>query len=84
MSEYKITVKTGDIRGAGTDANVFVQLYGDKGNTDVLPLKDSGNTNKFERDNTDEFTFKVSDIGKVRTQQDTSNPASISDFLSLL
>ena len=28
--EYTITVHTSDIRGAGTDANVFIELHGDK------------------------------------------------------
>ena len=27
---YVVTVATGTAKGAGTDANVFIQLYGDK------------------------------------------------------
>lgn len=27
---YNITVVTSDIRGAGTDANVYIQLFGEK------------------------------------------------------
>ena len=35
-----ITVVTGDTRGAGTDANVFVSLHGTEGSTSPLHLKD--------------------------------------------
>ncbi len=41
MSKYLIAVKTGDIRGAGTDANVFIILYGtgtDSGKRKVMEL----------------------------------------------
>lgn len=30
MWHYKITVYTGDVKGAGTDANVFISMTGDK------------------------------------------------------
>ena len=33
---YEITVETGDVSGAGTDANVYITLYGEK--------EDSGET----------------------------------------
>lgn len=33
--EYVVDVVTSDIRGAGTDANVFVMLFGPKGSTTV-------------------------------------------------
>ena len=66
--QYKISVKTGDIRQAGTDADVFIKLCGDKGDSGKLQLKDPDNhRNKFERDFTDEFTVNTTDIGKVRT-----------------
>ena len=65
--QYKISVKTGDIRQAGTDADVFIKLCGDKGDSGKLQLKDPDNhRNKFERDFTDEFTVNTTDIGKVR------------------
>ena len=28
---YEVSVKTGDVRGAGTDANVHLYLYGKEG-----------------------------------------------------
>lgn len=30
LTTYEVTVKTGDVRGAGTDANVYLILYGEK------------------------------------------------------
>lgn len=38
---YEIVVYTGDVSNAGTDARVFVQLFGDKGKTDELKLENS-------------------------------------------
>jgi hypothetical protein len=31
MINYKVSVITGSIRGAGTDANVFITIFGDSG-----------------------------------------------------
>ena len=33
MTTYHVKVTTGDVWGAGTDANVFIILYGDLDNT---------------------------------------------------
>ncbi len=46
---YKVKVVTGDVWGAGTDANVFLNMYGEYGDTGERALKDSNNINKFER-----------------------------------
>lgn len=35
---YEITVETGDIRGAGTDAKVYVTVFGSKGHTPKVLL----------------------------------------------
>lgn len=42
-------VYTGDKWGAGTDANIFVNLFGKKGDTGERQLKESNKINKFER-----------------------------------
>ena len=48
--EYIVRVFTGDVWGAGTDANIFLNLYGENGDTGERELKDSQtNINKFER-----------------------------------
>ena len=65
-TSYLVSVKTGDVRGAGTDANVFVQIFGAKGDTGKLQLRSAENTkNKFERGRTDQFVLEAVDIGKV-------------------
>lgn len=43
-----ITTYTGDRFGAGTDARVFIRLFGSKGNTKENELESSGRDN-FER-----------------------------------
>jgi len=65
---YLITVVTGDKTGAGTDANVYLTLYGEKGNSTELFL-DNPNRNDFERNQTDTFTIppsQVGDLGAIR------------------
>jgi hypothetical protein len=45
-----VRVNTGDEIGAGTDANVFITITGEKGDTGERQLKVSEtNKNKFER-----------------------------------
>ena len=59
-------MRTGDVRGAGTDANVYIQIFGKQGDTGRLPLRQSENTkNKFEKGRADMFTVEAVDIGKV-------------------
>ena len=35
---YEVVVATGDVRGAGTDANVFITMFGENGLTPKLHL----------------------------------------------
>jgi len=50
---------TGDVSGAGTDANVFIILFGQYGDCGELALKHSeSHKDKFERNHTDVFVFK--------------------------
>uniref|UniRef100_A0A8C5BBE6 Lipoxygenase homology domains 1b n=1 Tax=Gadus morhua TaxID=8049 RepID=A0A8C5BBE6_GADMO len=75
--EYKVSVRTGDMYGAGTDANVFLTIYGDLGDTGERKLsKSEGNSNKFERGEVDRFTIEAVDLGqvfKIRIRHDNSN-----------
>ena len=65
-TSYHVSVKTGDIRNAGTDANVFLQIFGAKDDTGRMRLKQSLNTsNKFERNRIDKFILEAAEIGKV-------------------
>lgn len=53
---YEVTVVTGDVRNGGTNANVFCQLYGEEGKTEVLALK--SRSNNFERGTTEIFKVR--------------------------
>lgn len=53
-------VKTSTVRGAGTDANVFIKLFGQNGDSGDIHLKDSETfKDPFETDQLDVFTLKV-------------------------
>ena len=42
-NRYKVSVFTGKKRGAGTDADVYITLYGDMGETGAIMLDDKKN-----------------------------------------
>ena len=44
---------TGDVRGAGTNSNVFLVLYGDNGKSDEFKLRTK--SDNFERGQVDQF-----------------------------
>ena len=47
---YQVFVHTGDKRGAGTNANIFLNIFGELGDTGDRPLEASkSNRDKFER-----------------------------------
>ena len=47
---YHVSVYTGDKRGAGTNANIFLNIFGELGDTGDRPLEESKtNKDKFER-----------------------------------
>lgn len=56
---YEITVLTGDVTFAGTNARVFIQIYGEKGKTEIITLE--SRSNNYERNTTE--IFKVSNLG---------------------
>ncbi|VDP53381.1 unnamed protein product [Soboliphyme baturini] len=67
LTDYLIYVKTSDRFGAGTDADVFIQLVGDDGISDEWQLRKSQHLNKFERNQIDQFTFYQQHcVGNIR------------------
>lgn len=54
---YEVTVVTGDVFAGGTNANVFLQMYGDQGKTELLTLK--SRSNNYERGTTEIFKVIV-------------------------
>lgn len=70
-------MKTSDLSGAGTDANVFLTLFGANGDSGELELKKSEtNRNKFERNKTDVFTLSdllsLGELTKLRIRHDNT------------
>ena len=55
---YHIAVKTGKKFSAGTDANVFIIIYGKNGRTTIHELDNPG-INDFEAGKTSEFTVST-------------------------
>ena len=75
---YQITIRTGDRWGAGTDANVKIQLTGSVGETPWLLLS-TPDEDDFERAAQDTFVVTSDDVGdlsQVSLQQDTAHAAS--------
>lgn len=73
--DYVFTVRTGDRKNAGTDANVKIILHGDGGcKTDKMKLHNTLK-NDFERSQIDTFTvkkqFKVKNIEKLELWRDS-------------
>ncbi|CAF0711074.1 unnamed protein product [Brachionus calyciflorus] len=62
---WTIYVYTSRIKNAGTDAGVYMQIYGSKSNTTQFFLDDKNNSKKlFELGSCDRFDRTLSDIGK--------------------
>eukprot|EP00798_Chlamydomonas_sp_ICE-L_P008862 gene8862-3748_t len=60
--EYEVCVTTSDVRGAGTDANVFVTISGECGSLDEVMLS-SQDSNLFARGGVNKFTLNGLDVG---------------------
>lgn len=80
LRRYKVIVHTGDAKGAGTDANVFISIFGEKVPAHTLAHSrsayasfkgDSGrrklnnSENNFERAHVDTFLIKNAELGKL-------------------
>uniref|UniRef100_A0A7S3VHN2 PLAT domain-containing protein n=1 Tax=Dunaliella tertiolecta TaxID=3047 RepID=A0A7S3VHN2_DUNTE len=76
LTEHTITVYTSDVRGAGTDADVFIELYGDKGVIGQTRLDTAANN--FERNQKDVFKIKGSSLGDVQKVVIKHNNAGMS------
>lgn len=65
-SIYEVATTTGDMAGAGTDANVFIRMIGSHGDTGNMQLgnKDSP-YDEFQTGATDLFKLDACDVGQV-------------------
>jgi hypothetical protein len=64
INRYYVAVKTGQHTEAGTDSNVFIQLFGTTGKTESiwLPPQD---VFAFEEGSVDHFVLEVPDVGDL-------------------
>ncbi len=62
--KYKLTFKTGLQSGAGTDADVFISLYGTKNKIEQIALNSSGK-NIFEKGSKDIFSIDIIELGDI-------------------
>uniref|UniRef100_A0A1A8N5Q6 Lipoxygenase homology domains 1a n=1 Tax=Nothobranchius pienaari TaxID=704102 RepID=A0A1A8N5Q6_9TELE len=79
LTTYTVQVKTSDVSGGGTDARVWLIIFGENGDTGTLTLKESNKSNKFERKQVDTFHFadvlSLGDLSKVRVWHDNTGLA---------
>ncbi|MCX7817401.1 MAG: PLAT/LH2 domain-containing protein [Syntrophales bacterium] len=67
MHVYEITFVTGDVEGAGTDANVYITLHGDLGISPEIKAP-SGNIDLFERNSWNKIYFSLDrNYGSIHT-----------------
>lgn len=78
--KYNFEVHTGDELYAGTDANIFVQLIGERGITNEVRLNGYISGNAFERNQTDRFSAPfnrdVGDIYHIKLRSDHMYPGA--------
>lgn len=60
---YTIIAHTSDIKGAGTDASVFVELFGSKSSSGTKELNGPGNL--FEQGKSNTFQIKTVELGDL-------------------
>ncbi|HEY7683228.1 MAG TPA: PLAT/LH2 domain-containing protein [Gemmatimonadales bacterium] len=61
---YTVSVETGNIDSGGTDANVFLTIYGSGGSSSEVELDNPGH-NDFEQGQTDVFQVTTLDLGEL-------------------
>jgi PLAT/LH2 domain len=71
---YQVSIKTGDKVGAGTDSNIFMTIYGDRGQTGEIRLNGLLSGNAFERNQIDALALQgfldVGTLTKVKIRSD--------------
>ncbi|XP_040289065.1 oxygen-regulated protein 1 [Bufo bufo] len=67
VTNYKIEVETGDLWNAGTEANVYIVLQGQYGDTGSRHLHKSNKPTSFAKGQTDTFYLEAVHLGDLRT-----------------
>ena len=74
---WQVWVFTSDIKNAGTDADVYMVVYGEKGKSDDIKLENKSDS--FEQGHMDMFKIDTVDVGvpyKIRVWHDNSGIAA--------
>jgi len=77
MKTYCVRVVTGKVKGAGTDSEVYLQLYGANGNGEAVKLSKFSKITRdlFEQGQTDRFEFDYPDVGVLKRVRVTHDNA---------
>lgn len=62
---WSLWIWTSDVKGAGTDAQVFLQIYGERGKSDEIKLEN--NSDSFEQAQLDKFMVRPRVAPKLST-----------------
>src|SRR3954468_5615824 len=87
MADYRIVVKTGGAKDAGTDANVFITLIGQQANSGERALDSV--RNDFERNSVGTFSIHtespLGDLMRIRIRHDNSGrkPGWFLDYITV-
>lgn len=77
---YTVRVYTGNVSGAGTDANIFLSMQGATGSTSVVKLNPMISGNAFERNQTDTIVLNgypnVGELTGITIRSDDAWPGS--------
>ena len=73
---YKITVHTANVKDAGTDADIYISIYGSKNSLLKQKLHDSNDKDDFEADDVNKISlqspYDLGDIEKITIWHDNS------------
>lgn len=66
VADYSVRIKTGTVKNAATDSNIYLQVFGDKSDTGVIELKQICDTkDKFLRGANTKINLQTVDVGNV-------------------
>lgn len=64
---YRWEIRTGDTWYAGTDANVFLSLTGDRNSMKEMEINDPDTNNDWEKGDINHGAFETADLGNINT-----------------
>ena len=68
VAPYKVFIRTGSRQGAGTDASVYMQIFGDQGDTGIIDVKQVmlSTSGQFAANSECKLEMETVDVGMVR------------------